>query len=86
MDCTLFLDKKSKMADVQPNCHIEIKDWRDLSSETRKKYNLTLLIQNNVLSALQAKATELTGKDAALFVTSGTMGNLVSGIVKHVLI
>ena len=32
-------------------------------------------------SALQAKAAELTGKDAALFVTSGTMGNLVSGIL-----
>ncbi|CAH3199221.1 unnamed protein product, partial [Porites evermanni] len=31
------------------------------------------------VNALQAKAAELTGKEAALFVTSGTMGNLVSG-------
>ncbi|CAH3170038.1 unnamed protein product, partial [Porites evermanni] len=30
------------------------------------------------VNALQAKAAELTGKEAALFVTSGTMGNLVS--------
>jgi len=28
---------------------------------------------------LQAKAAKLTGKEAAFFVTSGTMGNLVSG-------
>jgi len=32
------------------------------------------------VNALQTKAAELTGEDAALFVTSGTMGNLVSGI------
>ena len=32
-------------------------------------------------SALQEKAAELTGKDAALFVPSGTMGNLASGII-----
>ena len=32
-----------------------------------------------LIIALQAKAEELTGKEAALFVTSGTMGNLVSG-------
>ena len=31
--------------------------------------------------ALQDKAAELTGKDAALFVPSGTMGNLASGII-----
>jgi len=31
--------------------------------------------------ALQEKAAELTGKDAALFVPSGTMGNLASGIL-----
>jgi len=30
------------------------------------------------VNALQTKAAELTGKGAALFVTSGTMGNLVS--------
>ncbi|KAL9956746.1 hypothetical protein ACROYT_G038273 [Oculina patagonica] len=30
------------------------------------------------VNALQVKAAELTGKDAALFVPSGTMGNLVS--------
>ncbi|KAM7447588.1 putative low-specificity L-threonine aldolase 1 [Porites harrisoni] len=30
------------------------------------------------VNALQAKAAELTGKEAALFITSGTMGNLVS--------
>jgi len=30
------------------------------------------------VNALQTKAAELTGEDAALFVTSGTMGNLVS--------
>lgn len=33
--------------------------------------------------ALQNKAAELTGKDAALFVPSGTMGNLASGIYGH---
>ena len=32
-----------------------------------------------LIIALQAKAAELTAKEAALFVTSGTMGNLVSG-------
>ncbi len=30
------------------------------------------------VNALEARAAELTGKEAALFVTSGTMGNLVS--------
>ena len=32
---------------------------------------------------LQAKAADLTGKDAALFVPSGTMGNLVAGILNR---
>ncbi|KAL9956747.1 hypothetical protein ACROYT_G038274 [Oculina patagonica] len=34
--------------------------------------------EDPTMNALQARAAELTGKDAALFVTSGTMGNLVS--------
>ena len=40
---------------------------------------LCLYFYTHIFIALQAKAAELTGKEAALFVTSGTMGNLVSG-------
>ena len=45
---------------------------------------LRCLYSNSVTffsSVLQEKAAELTGKDAALFVPSGTMGNLASGII-----
>lgn len=62
---------------------ISISLWEFFIYTLPEKKNLSHFVVLLFSPALQNKAAELTGKDAALFVPSGTMGNLASGIYGH---